>query len=244
MSTALTKTETAELTQHERTIQQGLGTFREVGQALMAIRDGRLYRGEFKTFEAYCKDRWSFSRPRAYELINAAETCEAVSAVADKPTSERQVRPLSKLPKESRAEAWEEAVDRAPVVNGQPKVTAKIVEKVVAERIVVSPLDASPMFTQLRGIDRERAESVFRDAKLIDSARLALASAETLAAQLRDSSAGKFFNLKQFRARTREAKALLEETRPFAICPYCEGRKCSACAQTGVVPKEVHQQAQ
>ena len=44
-------------------------TFIEVGKALLAIRDAKLYRKTHKTFEAYCRDRWEMSRPRAYQLI-------------------------------------------------------------------------------------------------------------------------------------------------------------------------------
>lgn len=45
---ALTTTETERLTDLETTIERGLKTFVEVGQALMEIRDGRLYRARGK----------------------------------------------------------------------------------------------------------------------------------------------------------------------------------------------------
>src|SRR5690554_2740020 len=69
------------------------------------IRDNRLYRAEFMTFEAYCQERWGISRPRAYELMTAATV---VSAIADKelpaPTNERQARELGKVPDEQSGE--------------------------------------------------------------------------------------------------------------------------------------------
>jgi hypothetical protein len=42
----------------ERTIEQGGLTFIEVGAALQEIRDSKLYRAEFKSFERYCISRW------------------------------------------------------------------------------------------------------------------------------------------------------------------------------------------
>ena len=56
----------------------------------------RLYRATHGTFEDYCREKWNLSRPRAYELMNAANV---VSAKADKSaiTSERQARELAKV---------------------------------------------------------------------------------------------------------------------------------------------------
>lgn len=126
--------ESKALCQHEKAIERGLSTFYEVGSALMAIRDGRLYRVTHKQFETYCQDRWKMTRSYAHRLIEAAET-EQVLPIGNKPQTESQARPLSKLPKERREEVWGRAVESAPVVNGQPKITAKHVEKVVAEEL-------------------------------------------------------------------------------------------------------------
>ena len=64
--------------------------------------------------EDYCRVRWGMSRPRAYQLIESAST---VSTIVDKghlpPATESQARPLSALPPEDRAEAWQEAVTSA-----------------------------------------------------------------------------------------------------------------------------------
>lgn len=69
----LIESERSELQQHERTIEQGLKTFVDVGNALLAIRDKRLYRKSPPiTFEEYCQERWSLERRRAYQLIDAA----------------------------------------------------------------------------------------------------------------------------------------------------------------------------
>jgi hypothetical protein len=44
----------------ERVIESGLRTFVEVGEALMEIRDQRLYQDA--TFEDYCRERWGISQ--------------------------------------------------------------------------------------------------------------------------------------------------------------------------------------
>ncbi|MDB5620535.1 hypothetical protein [Tardiphaga sp.] len=105
MNQELATAETARLKQCEKAIEKGLGTFVEVGQALLDIRDGKLYRASHKTFEAYCKERWDISRPRAYQLIEGAKTVQTIADVAgadlsttvDKIT-ERQSRELASDP--------------------------------------------------------------------------------------------------------------------------------------------------
>lgn len=96
----------------EKVIGRGLDTFVEVGNALAEIRDRRLYRCEHKTFEAYCREKWKIGRVQAHRLIKASEVIEMLPA-GNKPKTERQVRPLTKLSAEKRPEAWQRAVERA-----------------------------------------------------------------------------------------------------------------------------------
>lgn len=81
----------------EAVIERGKTAFVEVGEALIEVRESKLYRLNYPTFEAYCKGRWGFSRPRAYQLMEAAETVgqiEAVSTTVDI-ASERIARELA-----------------------------------------------------------------------------------------------------------------------------------------------------
>ena len=54
-------------------------SFVAVGLTLGRIRDERLYRVEFKTFEAYCREKWQYERRHAYQLIAAAQMYRHVS---------------------------------------------------------------------------------------------------------------------------------------------------------------------
>lgn len=130
---SLTSVEVATLASFETVIQQGLDSFVEVGSALAKIRDGRLYRAEFSTFEDYCQTRWSLGRNYVNRLVAAAEVVADVVPIGTKPKSESQARPLASVPKEERAEVWQEVVKTAPKDDaGEPVVTAKHVEKIVA----------------------------------------------------------------------------------------------------------------
>ena len=125
----------------EEVIQRGLETFVEVGNALMTIRERGWHRqAGYQNFDAYCRERWGMTRRRSSQLIAAAETMtelESGTTVPTLPSSERQARPLSKLPTpEAKRDAWKQAISKANE-DGRDKPTAKdvetIVRKVVAE---------------------------------------------------------------------------------------------------------------
>jgi hypothetical protein len=122
----LTAEERAELKVLEKSIAKGWTTFVEVGTALALIRDRRLYRETFKTFEVYVRSKWQFGRAHCYRLLGAAEIVGVLSPIGDKyplPRNEWQVRPLIGLrPEEVRA-AWQAAVGLA---DGK-EVTARLV---------------------------------------------------------------------------------------------------------------------
>lgn len=83
--------ESHDLVRLEPIITKGLQTFLEIGDALAEIRERKLYRIEHATFDAYLKSKWAISRSRALRLIHAAET---MLPAGNKPTTERNARPL------------------------------------------------------------------------------------------------------------------------------------------------------
>lgn len=128
--TTLSNSEREELERCERIIDHGLRTFFEVGTALIKIRELRLYRTEYATFEEYCQQRWELKQSRAYQFIDAARTLTTLQSSTiggTLPTNERQIRPLTRLEPEQQREAWQRAIQTAP----DGRVTAAHVEKVV-----------------------------------------------------------------------------------------------------------------
>jgi hypothetical protein len=166
MTEAITIQESARLVELEKKIKRGLDTFVEVGEALLEIRDSRLYRIEHATFEDYCREKWGFTRMQASRLINAAEATTNVTnwlqPESPKPTTESQARPLTKLPPEEQPAAWAKAVERAD--GKQP--TAKQVEAAVAS--IIAPEE-----------DETEADRSVMAACEADCARLSKAIAET-----------------------------------------------------------------
>lgn len=148
--------ELSRLAQCEAVIERGLKTFVDVGNALLEIRDSRLYRKEYDTFEDYCRQRWNMSRFYAHRMIEAAQVTENLLPVGNiLPTSERQARPLTSLPPEMQVQAWRQAVDTAP----EGKITAAHVQAVVAEMQEREILEAAKRI-QAEKREQRRAERI------------------------------------------------------------------------------------
>ena len=126
----ITLDERSRLYQLEETIRQGLNTFVDVGNALLEIRDKRLYRQEYSTFEEYCREQWNIERRRAYQLMDAAQVVENVYlSTQTAPMNELQARPLTSLEPDKQVEAWKRVITSTP----EGKVTASIVLKAAKE---------------------------------------------------------------------------------------------------------------
>jgi hypothetical protein len=143
--TELSTDESMELERCETIIERGLRTFFEVGTALLRIRELRLYRAEYATFEDYCQERWEMGRRYVNQIIAASQVRENLGAMAPKqlPENERQARPLARLEPEGQRAAWQQVLDSAAA---EGRITAAHVEQVVKEMLGQSaaPAAAAP----------------------------------------------------------------------------------------------------
>lgn len=151
--------ESHELERCEVVIKQGLKTFIEVGQALMTIKEKRLYRIGFKTFEDYCVERWAISKPRAYQLIDAANVIIGLSTIVDiLPQTESQTRPLTSLKPEIQKEVWKEVVE----THGE-NITAAKVQSVVN--------DWKPLNQEIKEVKNEPMFAISTPEELLKKAK-------------------------------------------------------------------------
>ena len=109
--TPLTQVEAKQLEQREQIIKQGITAFKQVAEALVEIRDQRLFRAQFRTFEDYCREKWGMTRRHADRLVLAnavvenLESDQLVSKIPIAiPVNEAQARPLAALPPKQQVE--------------------------------------------------------------------------------------------------------------------------------------------
>ena len=118
------------LEQNEAVIRQGCQTFLEVGEALLNIRDNRLYRALYPTFEQYCRERWGWSRQRSHQMIDAAQVVKALPEdCKHSVTNESTARAIKKVAPEKRADAVRKARDIGPVTQASiAEATVKVID--------------------------------------------------------------------------------------------------------------------
>lgn len=121
----------------EKVIQEGRETFVKVGNALIEIREAKLYRAGYSTFEEYLSKRWGLQRQRAYELMDASQVVNTVSENSDglpaaiaPPQKEAHAAPLAVLPPQLQKNAWR-LVSEVADKTGR-KVTAALVETIAS----------------------------------------------------------------------------------------------------------------
>lgn len=158
MNELLNIEERNELERCEVVIKQGLQTFVEVGQALMLIRDKRLYRAEYGTFEDYCNDKWQLGRNFVNKTIAASKVVANLGLGTIVPKTETQARPLTKIEPELQSEVWQETVNR----HGD-NITQKKVEEVVN--------DFKPLNDELKQAKKEPMFAAQTEAEILAKAK-------------------------------------------------------------------------
>lgn len=139
----LSDDERSQLERDESDIANGIAGLVPMAKALANVRDRKLYRENYPTFEAYCKGRWGMSRAWGNNHAHAATIIAFLSPFVDSdelPVRESQTRALSSkdMPEGFVADVWKLALDTTPH-NDPNEVTAahlRNVTEVLNEAIV------------------------------------------------------------------------------------------------------------
>lgn len=233
MQTKLSLKESLLLDRFEKVIRKGKETFVEVGLALMAIRDQRLYRKDHGDFGEYCESKWGWSRQRAHQVIQAATVVKSlppeVSIKIDSPATALAVK---KVP-----EANRERVLATAASTGSP-VTAKTIK--AAAKVV----DAEEVFKDAVGREIpkklvplwQRADEIKDLMALVSKAKCAIAKAheekDIMYAEVNNTAVGDLDR----------AYHAIKCGIPYAVCPDCQGHpesqpksQCRLCLGRGLI---------
>lgn len=236
----LAKLDQEHLCELEGVIETGKRTFVAVGLALEEIRQDKLYRAGYKTFEEYCQKRWGWNAQRGRQLINSALVVESLAKelgttvpilLDETDISERAVREIAKVPESNRADALKQASDSG-------SVTSKSI--VAAARKVTTPpenrLDAVGRAIPAEIVpDWDRAATV--------AARLRACASEIKLTVERGLADKDIVFAEITNPTVAEASGLqytLSQIAPHAVCPTCQGRNrknCQLCRKRGWISK-------
>ncbi len=127
----MTDVECQDLEHLEKVVEDNMVSWMKVGFALKEIRDRKLYRTKYSTFEQYTKDRFDCARSTAYQYLSGISVIENVRN-ADKsfpvlPEKEALVRPLTRLEPNEQPRAWGMAIKRALDTGSEGILTKHVV---------------------------------------------------------------------------------------------------------------------
>lgn len=141
------------LSQHERRlrdncierVQRGLNGLQDAADALLELREGRLYRDTHRTWAAFCRETFGLTRKAIDHKIAGAEVLSVLEShqaqngtpgVPFLPTTEAQVIELAPVPRSQQPEVWRNCVARA----GGKQPTKMEVRAVVYESLGRKPV--------------------------------------------------------------------------------------------------------
>src|SRR6476659_7184530 len=118
LSEFLSPGEREEFAKRIHVVRTGASAIVESGRALTLIRDKRLYRERFPSFEKFVDFEFRMSKSYAYRLISGFKEVESLAGTI-KPSSEAVVRELKKVPRPSKQEVWNRAlkISQHPTAN-------------------------------------------------------------------------------------------------------------------------------
>ncbi|MDE2103840.1 MAG: hypothetical protein KGL39_41770 [Patescibacteria group bacterium] len=201
-------------------ISSGLQTCFDTGAALIEIRDSKLFREDFNTFEKFCQQTYKIGRAHAYRLIEASEM--KMSPIGDKIETESQARALAKVPAESRPEVMKAVVESGEVTAKAITVAAK---KIIDVEVVQLDKTGWPI--------PEKLISSWDDATNIAREFLNLTSKMKTALTAAQDKKSTAFNEVVFSAAIANCQSLYGDWKrvlPYAVCPTCQGKTFSSCA--------------
>lgn len=205
----------------------------KVGEYLKEIRDGKLYKEEYTTFEEFSEAEFEIKRSYAHRLIEAADVKESVKTlpIGNKLTHESQARALAPVPVEKREEVLTKTSERGPV-------TARTITETAKQIAAPKPdkhLDKTgyPIPDEILS-DWRTAESFSETLNQLHRIKLriqkALEDSELAFREITNSSVSEL----------ESAWGDLQRVLPYVVCPTCQGRtreKCQLCKQRGWISK-------
>jgi hypothetical protein len=114
----------------EKVVEGGLQEFLKVGAALAELRNRRLYRTHYATFQEYVRARFGLARSSVDQLIRSSATAQALLDDGEELppcTTEAVIRPVSALPTpELKAACWSLARSLAPACGPTQPLVSKV----------------------------------------------------------------------------------------------------------------------
>lgn len=250
VSHVFTQVDIADFKRIEVEIEKDQAAFLRVGSLLVEVRDRKLYGIVADTFEDYVRDRWGWSKQRAYQLIAAKSLVEDLpekgKQIVD---SEGKARALSAVPPRRRMRVIRDAVASAP--NGKP--TARHIEEAAQRDTSPPPKKPEQKDILLDATGWPVPDNLVPLFERFTEVKQHLNSIAAIRGMLRRVQENKdqLWSIVNFSATMIDLDRAFQEIKqavPYAVCPYCSGHDdtrshCTNCHQRGAVSELFWKQA-
>lgn len=261
--TAMTQAEITRWQEHLAIANKTRDAAFEFWRVLTVIRDERLYRGEFKTFEECCQTLWGMSRQYLNSGIRAAEIAQDLETMVSI-SNERTAREFTEVPKEDRPKVAE-AAKQVAAEKGRDKINSRDVKEAKAkiykvetkiEELPAEPdaepvptepdpvtlvededgtwLESLPLHSQLQGLPLRR----FEEAALLWQQFEAVMKSTAMQIRYAQKKVKSQFHSRFFVQQ--RASFVIDEPQHWLLCRECNGTgqiqqigNCSSCTGDG-----------
>lgn len=249
MSHVFTQDDIADFKRIEKEIETDQASFLRVADNLIEVRDRKLYGIVADTFEGYVRDRWGWSKQRAYQLISAKRVVDSLpekgQLVVD---SESKARALAPVPPKRRMRVIHDAVEVS--TNGKP--TARDISE-AAERHPAPPKPTPPpakpaapeKVYDVTGWEvPENLVKLFERSAEVKEVLSRISSIRGLLARVEETKDWLWqpVNKSMLTADLDRVYYELKTALPYVVCPECQGRSsdpefrhCNLCKKRGVI---------
>jgi hypothetical protein len=160
ISDPLTSKESSEWKKHRKIIEQHREAIWEWCESIRIIRDNRLYREDYKTFESFVDSECGIDKSYVNRMLVASETKSHLVPIGTKNArveeinTEGQLRELRDVP----AKEMKAVIKKAVEIAGDERITAKVLKKAVkqvCDPIEYEDTDDEPITERQPGEDDE-----------------------------------------------------------------------------------------
>lgn len=243
----LDQVDSAHLLQLEHVIENGKRTFVSVGLALEEIRQNKLYREQYPTFEEYCQKRWGWGARRGRQLINSALVAESLPKQMGTIVpilNEAQARAIAQVPEEDRTKVLKLAEKAGDMTAAAIAEAAEKVEGAKPARPVEEVIELDGTGFRIPNACIE----YWRRSGEIQELLTAVSRIKTKLETKRAEDDVLFRNISQ--AVVNElalAYSFIANAKPYAVCLNCQGKlkdSCRGCKGTGFMAKFAYEHEQ
>ena len=215
-----------------------------MAEALIEIRDNALWKqGEHTSFSAYIEEELGYGRQWVYKLMKTPEVAGVIPVTNPTVASE-----LVALPENQ----WQTAWEAAKSIASTDEPSSRHVRK------AVNAIKRGDDLEELSRPTRQMSykEDDFKDTPPIESeedaldARLNVAQEKfneihstlrklwNLIDQVSEEKEGVWLDMNSVRVDFKNLSNTVKFSKPFAVCPFCNGKGCDKCLHSGFLCKE------